>query len=159
MTRWRVLIAASLILGALVLASAARWAILGECRNPAILARPSLGVGHPLPDFDAIIAVTGGLPRSNAWWDGAAFEFPHFLRLAPVSAWRMRAIEAATTEPLHERVLDDDPTYTLVLEIEVDYADGTTGVLRWARWQYGLLLCPFVVPYGDGPEWQIQHLD
>jgi hypothetical protein len=71
----------------------------------------------------------------------------------------MRAIEASTTEPLHERVLDDDPTYTLVLEIEVDYADGTRGVLRWARWQYGLLLCPFVLPYGDGPEWQIQHLD
>jgi len=159
MSRWRVVIVASLLVGGLVLAGAARWATTYSCRNPAFLTRASLGTGHPIPDFDAIIGVTGGLPYSNAWWDGAAYEFPHFLGLAEVDAWRLRAIEASTVEPILTRVLDDSPTYVLALDGEVAYADGSRGVLRWTRWQYGLLLCPFVLPYGDGPEWKIEYLN
>jgi hypothetical protein len=54
--------------------------------------------------------------------------------------------------------LDDDPTYFLSLEVEVDYVDGIMGVLRWTRWQYGLLFCPFVIPYGDGPAWSVERI-
>jgi len=158
-TRWRLIIIAGLIVGGLALAGAARWATTNSCRNPAFIMRASSGTGHPVPDIQAIINVTGGLPRSNAWWDEAAYEFPHFLRLAEVQAWRLRTIEASAVEPIYARLTNKAATYVLSLEIEVDYADGTAGMLRWSRWQYGLLLCPFVVPRGGGPEWQIESFD
>jgi hypothetical protein len=159
MARWRIILVVGLLLACLGLSATLYRAGGGDCRNPAFLTRTSAGLDYPIPAFDQIIAVTGGLPRSNAEWDGFAYEFPHYLHLHPVTTWRIVSVQAWTNEPIQQRLVDDDPTYSLTLDIEVEYADGSLGLLRWSRWQYGLLLCPFVVPAGDGPPWTVQKVE
>jgi len=70
---------------------------------------------------------------------------------AEVVDWRLQAAEAKNTQALVFSLLDDDPVYRLKVDLLVTYDDGSTAMVGWESWRYGLVLGPVVVSMGDGP--------
>jgi hypothetical protein len=130
-----------------------------HCRAPIFLNRNHHPLGNPTPPLAAIIQQAGGLPRSAAEMNADDLTFSLQTGVGPVASWRIMGLTVADSTPLHTRVLDDDPTYAITMDVEVHYADGSVSVLRWTTWRYGLVLCPIVIPYEDGPAWRIAPLD
>jgi hypothetical protein len=136
----------------LPLASLARMANGNNCRHPFIL-------GNAIPPLAAIIQNAGGLPRVGGEMNSDTFVFSAFSDVQPVTTYSVVSVVASDGQPLHVRALDDDPNYGLMVDVDVTFADGTQRVMRWTTWRYGLVLCPFVIPYGDGPPWRIAPLN
>jgi hypothetical protein len=126
-----------------------------DCRNPYFIARNSPVQGNPIPPFADIIRQAGGLPRAGGEMDPDTFAFSSGAGIRPVTAYEIVYVRATDGQPLYTRALDDDPNYGLTVDVDITFADGTRRVMRWETWRYGLVLCPFVVPYGDGPPWRV----
>ena len=129
-----------------------------NCNRPVFLARGTNVLGNPIPRFAAIIRREGGLPRTSSEMD-SEFTFPSSTITFPVFSWRIAEVGVGSFQDTFARILDDDPTYQITVDVEVNYRDGSDRLLRWSTWRYGLVLCPVVIPYGDGPPWQVTPLD
>jgi hypothetical protein len=68
-----------------------------------------------------------------------------------VKSWQVLQVQTENLFPLWESVRDDDPVYSLTVDLEFEYANGQRSRLRWSTWRYGLVLGPVVFSYGDGP--------
>lgn len=129
-----------------------------NCTRPMFLARGTNVLGNPIPQITAIIQREGGLPRTSLEMD-SEFTFPSSTITFPVFSWRIVEVRVGSFQDVLARILDDDPTYRITVDVEVNYQDGSDRLLRWSTWRYGLALCPVVIPYGDGPPWQVTPLD
>lgn len=119
----------------------------GNCYSPFFV---NTNYGLKPSSVDSLIHQTGGLPKSNSEvMDGLSLS--PSARVYPVASWEIKNVTVSDSESLWNRVRDDDPTYNIEVEVQVRYADGSEGTLRWRTWRYGLLVCPLVVGYGDGP--------
>ncbi len=148
-----------LLLLSLTLAGLRRLLFSSSCREPIFLVRPSNVLGHPAPPLAAIVQQAGGLPTGRATLNADNLSFSSQAGISPAASWTVSGFTVVDHTPVQTRVLDDDPTYGVTFDVEVHYADGSTRVLRWTTWRYGLVLCPIVIPYGDGPPWKIEPLD
>ena len=105
-----------------------------------------------------LIHQAGGLPKSNTEvLEGLSL--PPSVRVYPVTSWEIKSIMVGDSESLWNRVRDDDPTYNIEMEVHVQYADESDGTLIWRTWRYGLLVCPLVVGYGDGPPGHLEWIE
>lgn len=153
--RKAIVVAVALALAACAVLGVARLSQRGDCRSPLFV---RAFAGPDASSVAALIAQAGGLPKSGA-------EVLPSVRLAPsvaiypVAGWRVERVRVSDSLPLWESIRDDDPTYGIELDIRVEYADGERGTLRWSTWRYGLVLCPLVVGYGDGPPGRIDPMD
>jgi hypothetical protein len=138
-----------------------RVASTRPCRWPVFIPRAHLtGLGraingNPLPPLDDVIRLAGGLPRSGFEVSSTGLDYWSARRVHPAASWRFQSVTVHGDQSLRYRLFDDDPTYGITVDTEIHYADGTRRVLRWITWRYGLVLCPFVIPYGDGPPWRV----
>jgi hypothetical protein len=78
--------------------------------------------------------------------------------LDPVKTWQILRVQTDNLFPLWESALDDDPVYSLTVDLDVEYANGVRARLRWSTWRYGLVLGPVVFSYGDGPPGRLMQL-
>lgn len=101
----------------------------------------------------SMIEEKGGLPKSSAEVMPVANLAQHW---SPVTSWHIEQVSVANLFPLWQSILDDDPIYGLDVDIRVEFADGDHGFLRWSTWRYGLVLCPAVLGYGDGPPGKLE---
>jgi hypothetical protein len=69
----------------------------------------------------------------------------------PLRTWQIEGVRVANSFPLWASLLDDDPVYSLEVDLAVERADGNRARLRWSTWRYGLVVGPVVISYGDGP--------
>lgn len=132
-------VACSLIAAGLLL-----WA------NAAGTGRLWLGPGPGLASqVEERLQPSGGPPAygSMAPGDAASMDYQP---LEPVKRWQIVRVRTRNTFPIWESVLDDDPVYSLVVDLDVEYANGRQGRLQWSTWRYGWVLGPLVVSYGDG---------
>ncbi|MCC6192576.1 MAG: hypothetical protein IT318_26420 [Anaerolineales bacterium] len=83
---------------------------------------------------------------------------PYDQPLEPVKSWQVVHVRTRNTFPILESLLDDDPVYSLVVELDVEYANGGQARLQWNTWRYGWVLGPLVVSYGDGPPGELSRL-
>jgi hypothetical protein len=159
MVRRSIALGAGLLLAILLFAVLRTKPSLNRCQSPIFLALNNSILGNPTPQFAVIIQRAGGLPTAGAELNDNGLNFSSNTSISPVLSWRINALTVVDTTPILTRVLDDDPNYGIAVDIEVHYADGSTRVLRWMTWRYGLVLCPAVTPYGDGPPWRIKPID
>lgn len=127
----------------------------GYCRSPLFIG------AHYGPDASSVASLiqqAGGLPKSNAEVK-PGLNFSQAVSIYPVSRWEIEKVSVWDKQPLWNRISDDDPTYGIAVDLRVHYGDGGRGVLRWNTWRYGLVLCPFVLGYGDGPPGRIELID
>jgi len=122
----------------------ARLAQRDNCQSP-------LFVGYaPVLPISALIHQAGGLPKSSVEIQpGPAL--PASIRTYPVTDWNLNSVQVADSRPLWESIRDDDPTYSVKMELQIRYADGRESIGQWKTWHYGLVLCPLVIGYGVGP--------
>ncbi len=76
----------------------------------------------------------------------------------PVKSWQVLRVQTENLFPLWESVRDDDPVYSLKVDLEVEYANGQRSRLQWSTWRYGLVLGPIVYSIGDGPPGRLSQL-
>lgn len=127
----------------------------GNCESPLFIG------AHYGPDalsVASLIQRAGGLPKSNAEVK-SGLNFSQAVSIYPVSRWEIEKVSVWDKQPLWNRISDDDPTYGIAVDLRVHYANGGRGVLRWNTWRYGLVLCPFVLGYGDGPPGRLELID
>ncbi|MGH2524893.1 MAG: hypothetical protein ACRDH2_20490, partial [Anaerolineales bacterium] len=123
---------------------------------PVAIATPSGQQSYsPIP---ALIQQTGGLPKSSVEILPGA-NVPTSTPVYPVTTWKIVRMRVSDNQPLWNSIRDDDPTFGVEMDIQVQYADGNQGILRWRTWRYGLLICPLVIAYGDGPPGRIELVD
>lgn len=133
----------------------ARLSQWGDCRSPLFV---QAFAGPDAAAVAALIQRAGGLPKSDAEVLPGG-QLPAAVAVFPVAEWDITGVRAIDFRPPWESIRDDDPTYGVELDIRVEYTDGERGTLRWSTWRYGLLLCPLVVGYGDGPPGRIDPLE
>ncbi len=106
----------------------------------------------------ALIQHAGGLPKSSAEVQSGP-ALASSVRIYAVANWEFKRVSVSDKWPLWESIRDDDPTYHVEVDFQVRYADGSESILRWETWRYGLVLCPLVLGYGDGPLGRIKIID
>lgn len=100
--------------------------------------------------IESVVQQTGGLPKSNTELT-PEMNLSSSEHIYVVDNWSIEQIRTSNTHSFWQSITDDDPVYGVNADVHVHYADGTQGVLRWNSWRYGLVLCPLVFNYGDGP--------
>jgi hypothetical protein len=135
---------------AILIASLVAAALLLEFNGPGA-GLVWLGPGPRLrPQIEARLQPSGYWPEYEDAEPGAVTS-TYLQPIEPVRHWQIIRVQAENGFPLWESVLDDDPVHSLVVDLEVEYANGRQARLRWSTWRYGLVLGPVVVSYGDGP--------
>jgi hypothetical protein len=76
----------------------------------------------------------------------------------PLRTWQIEGVRVANSFPLWVSLLDDDPVYSLEVDLAVERADGNRARLRWSTWRSGLVVGPVVISYGDGPPGKLSRL-
>lgn len=124
-------------------------------RNP--LCEPALIVGypdnHPQEIIARVIDEQGGLPQTDADLDE-----PDSQRvIAPVSDWDIRsAVLQNNDEDFIRALQDDDPVMSYAIDLDVSWEDGSSGIVQWTAWRYGLVSCPLALSKGSGPTGKIR---
>lgn len=125
----------------------------GKCQSPLFVG------AHSNPGISSVTSMIqhlGGLPQSSM---DLGSELSESVNIYPVASWEIMKLSLWDDQPLLNRINDDDPTYGIAVDIQVHFADGHVGLLRWTAWRYGLMLCPIILTYGDGPPGRIELLD
>jgi len=153
MTKGRLILLVGIIaLGICFVLGATRVTQRGNCQAPLFVRSASV-----LP-IGALIQQAGGLPKSSVEVQSGP-ALPASVRIYPVANWEFKRVSVGDDRPLWESIRDDDPTYSVEMEFQIRYADGSESILRWKTWRYGLVLCPLVLGYGDGPPGRIEIVD
>lgn len=118
----------------------------GECSSMALQSNPSR-------EATTLIQGLGGLPKVSGELT-LLTDFPG--AVYPESNWQVVRVVLENPFPTWQSIIDDDPNFGVQVDIQVDYRDGDKGLLRWETWRYGLLICPYLVSYGDGPPGRVE---
>jgi hypothetical protein len=122
----------------------ARLAHRDNCQSP-------LFIGYaPVFPMSALIHPAGGLPISSVEPQPGP-TLPTSISIYPVAGWEVIAVSVSDERPLWESIRDDDPTCRVGMEVRVQSIDGRESIMQWKTWHYGLVLCPLVIGFGDGP--------
>lgn len=105
--------------------------------------------------IETLIRQSGGLPKSSVELL-RGWRLPASTVVYPVHNWTVEDVRIGNTASLWQSITDDDPNYFLQAEFDVQYADGSEARLRWRSWRYGLVFCPVVLGYGNGPPGSIE---
>lgn len=127
----------------------------GNCQSPLFIG------AHYGPDASWVVSLVqqlGGLPKSSVEVS-PELNLSQPVSIYPVVSWEILRVSVQDNQPLWNRIRDDDPTYGIAVDLRVHYADGSRSVLRWKTWRYGMVLCPVVLGYGDGPPGRIELID
>jgi hypothetical protein len=117
-----------------------------------------LGPGPGLrPQVEARLQPSGYWPEYENAESGEVASM-YLQPVEPVRKWQIVRVQTANVFPWWQSVLDDDPVYSLEVDLEVEYSDGHQAHLRWSTWRYGLVLGPIVISYGDGPPGDLSRL-
>lgn len=143
------------IVGGCLALAVVRLSQKATCMSPVFLASYH---GPGASSMRALIQNMGGLPKSNAELEDST-TLPSSVQINPVASWEMEKLRVHRWRPLWEDIRDDDPNYGVAADFRVQYADGSSGILRWDTWQYGLALCPVVIGLGSGPPGKIEVLE
>ena len=103
-----------------------------------------------------LIQQFGGLPKTNVDLSMVSDGRSHPELIYPLNEWEITHSSVSRGLSLWHDLFDDDPNYGIDAEVAVEYSDGTTQILRWSSWRYGLVICPFAFPRGDGPAGRIE---
>jgi hypothetical protein len=76
-----------------------------------------------------------------------------------VTSWSVDGVRVRRVQSLFHDMLDDDPTYQIMANVHVHYADGDVRTLRWRSWRYGLSLGSMVLCSGDGPPGRVKAIE
>jgi hypothetical protein len=126
--------------------------------NAAGTGRLWLGPGPGLArQVEERLQPSGGPPAYGSVAPGAAAS-AYYQPLEPVRSWQIVRVRTENTFPIWESLLDDDPVYSLVVDLEVEFANGRQARLQWSTWRYGWILGPLAVSYGDGPPGELSRL-
>lgn len=127
-----------------------------QCQSPTFIGE----YYGPERILSEVIQKNGGLPKADTeitiemgTWEA--------VDVYPITDWRVAPPQVTSVTSILANLLDDDPTYSISANVNVQYADGSEGVLRWRSWRYGSALCPVlpvVIGRGDGPPGEIQVL-
>ncbi len=104
-----------------------------------------------------LISKLGGLPKTDMDV-GNALKLRDTgvpLPIYPVKAWRIKT-SLATNNLNLDTIIDDDPTYHYQFDISVMYTDGDERTLQWKSWRYGIVVCPLIIPRGNGPHGKLK---
>ncbi len=160
MSKRRISLVVGLLLLSLILAGWLPVASASRCNTPTFVQLATGAINsNPTPPLAKIIGQTGGLPTTGSEFNANDLTFSSFSAIGAVDTWRITSFVVEDPTPVITRILDDDPNYAITMDVETHYSDGSTRLLRWTTWRYGLVLCPMVIPYGDGPSWKIALLD
>lgn len=89
----------------------------------------------------------GGLPKEGV---NLPISSLSSARVHHVDDWEIEALTVGNTGTLWSSIRDDDPIYSSTIDLRASYTDGGERQLRWSSWRYGIVVCPFVFPLGDG---------
>ena len=78
---------------------------------------------------------------------------------SPIASTEIIDVRAQTSQSLTHDILDDDPTYSLIIDYRLTYADGTQALVRWRSFRYGLVLGPIVLQDSGGTRAETEYLD
>jgi hypothetical protein len=107
---WNVIFTGLAVSGSCLALGVARLAQRDNCQSP-------LFVGYaPVFPISALIHQAGGLPKSSVEIQpGPAL--PASIRTYPVTDWNLNSVHVADSRPLWESIRDDDPTYSVKMEL------------------------------------------
>jgi len=124
-----------------------------QCNSPVFVGYYE---GNPVNIMESIVQAMNGLPKDNTELTLDSLKMED-VSIYPVAAWHIMRLQVS--EPEGQTLLDDDPTYGITADLKVSYEDGTESILQWSWWRFGIVRCPLVVNYGDGPLGTLRVLD
>lgn len=117
------------------------WSIVarqpdGSCLDPVIIGGNALD-----------LAAFAATPRSL----GAPYSSVH--EVSQQASWRIARIRAKSETSFVDSLYDDDPSYSLQIDIVVVHGDEISGQIarQLSTWRYGRVICPFVLDSGGPP--------
>lgn len=96
-----------------------------------------------------VVSRLGGLPRTGIGLTVA--EPANQVDVFPVTDWEIEEVTVGNTVSLLGSITDDDPVYAYAIEFRAFYTDQRELRLHWSSWRYGIVICPVVLPLGNGP--------
>ncbi len=134
--------------------------IIQITRNPSCRSSVFTGGRQNKPDaiFENLISTLGGLPKTNSDFDLLKSNLS-LSDIHPVMDWKIVSLITKNNQNVVSTITDDDPIYNFRSTVQISYEDGDSILLEWSSWHYGIVVCPFVISFGDGPAGTIAFPD